>query len=275
MEVKDHLLAGDAAIKPLVKSPNVSGPFKTGLPDTIIIHYTAGSSAESSVRSLCNPAAKASAHLVVGRDGSITQLVPFNIIAWHAGKSAYGDRVGYNNYAIGIEIDNAGVLTKTGDVYQAWFGRTYPSNEVLYAVHRNEKSPRYWHTYTEQQIEAVETICRALIPAYNIKTILGHEEISPGRKVDPGPAFPLDKMRERLLNIGGRDEDDAPVLPPAGRVNVDKLNIRSKPDVSGDTVAKPLEKGVKVKILDKSGNWYKITTEIEGWVSGQFLDAES
>lgn len=78
----NHRLEGDGI--PFRESPNHGGLFEPGLPDTIIIHYTAGSSAESSVKVLCDPKRKASAHLVVGRDGSVTQLVPFNTVAWHA-----------------------------------------------------------------------------------------------------------------------------------------------------------------------------------------------
>jgi len=55
------------------------------------MHYTTGASKGSSVEHLTKPSAKPSAHLVIGRDGSITQLVPFNVVAWHAGKSRWHD----------------------------------------------------------------------------------------------------------------------------------------------------------------------------------------
>ena len=269
MEIKDHKLAGID----FIPSPNTSGPFKAGLPDTVIIHYTAGSSAESSIRTLKDPNSKASAHLVIDKDGTITQLVPFNIIAWHAGKSSLGNRVGYNNYSIGIEIDNAGSLTRSGEVYRSWFGKTYNADEVIQAVHRNETTPRYWHAYTEEQIKAVEAVCNLLVLAYDIKHILGHEEISPGRKSDPGPAFPLDKMRDRLL-YGDRSVNESAVLPEKGRVLVDKLNIRNSPNPAGDKIALPLAKGVPVKILEESNGWYKVSTEIQGWVSSKYIANE-
>ncbi len=268
MEIVNHLLQG-ANIKH-VQSPNVSGPYKAGQPDTIIIHYTAGASAESSVRTLMDPNSKASAHLVIGRDGAITQLVPFNIIAWHAGKSSYGNRIGYNNYSIGIEIDNAGPLTKSGDIYRSWFGKEYSANEVIEGIHRNEKTPRFWHAYTDAQIQVVEEISRLLVATYNMKSILGHEEISPIRKSDPGPAFPLDRFRDRVLNAG-RDSDEDEPRPEKGRVGVDKLNIRANPDAKAEKVAMPLAKGAKVKILEESNGWYKVTTEVEGWVSKQYV----
>src|SRR5687767_14248650 len=135
-------------------SKNIGPKFAAGLPDTIIIHYTAGSSATSSIATLCDPNSKASAHLVIGRDGTITQLVPFDTIAWHAGKSQFGGRIGFNQYSIGIEIDNAGLLEKRGDKYYSWFNRAYPEDEVVTAVHRNQSLAQYWHAYTEVQLTA-------------------------------------------------------------------------------------------------------------------------
>ena len=247
--------------------------FEAGQPDTIIIHYTAGRDAESSAQYLCREDVKASAHLVVGRKGEIFQLMPFNAIAWHAGKSSYNGRIGFNRFSIGIEIDNAGILEKNGDGYLAWFGKRYTENEVIRAVHRNESQEKYWHTYTENQINMVETLCQSLMNKYNtIRHILGHEEISKGRKQDPGPAFPLDKIRNRLLQ--DRDSESAVYENMNGEVDVQRLNIRSLPDVNSDPVNSPLEKGTKVKILQKHRGWYQVKTEIEGWVSSEYISLE-
>ncbi len=183
-----------------IASPNQGGPFAPGAPDTIIIHYTASASAESAIRTLCDSERKhkVSAHLVVARDGSVTQLLPFDIIGWHAGASEWGTRSGFNKYALGIEIDNAGQLCERGGRYESWFGRAYPPAEVVRGVHRNQATASYWHCYTDEQLAQVEAICVALIEHYGIQYILGHEEIAPSRKVDPGPAFPLDALRARL-----------------------------------------------------------------------------
>ena len=198
-------------------------------------------------------------------------MVPFNKIAWHAGESQYEGRTGFNKYSIGIEIDNAGILEKSGDKYLSWFGRVYPENEVVYATHRNEFSPRYWHLYTEVQIELVENVCELLMEYYPIKSILGHEEISPGRKTDPGPAFPLDKIRMRLL--GPKRDSDGPENIPDQEMSVmvDGLNIRLLPDVNSEKIAKPLSKNQKVKIVEKQSGWVKVTTSITGWVSEMYL----
>ena len=102
--VVNHRLVGGGVIH-LECPKNRQG---LGVPDMIILHYTAGTSAESSAKFLVRPDVKASAHVVIGRDGQVIQLVPFNIEAWHAGKSSYRGRNELNHYSIGIELDNLG-----------------------------------------------------------------------------------------------------------------------------------------------------------------------
>lgn len=276
MKITKHLLVGDAKRKIVsVDTPNKGDAFKPGLPDTIVIHFTAGRDAKSAVRTLVDPTVKASAHLVVGRDGSITQLVPFNTVAWHAGKSVWEGRAGFNDFSIGIEIDNAGRLEKQGDRFFSWFGKEYPREDVFEGTHRNESGTGYWHRYQEQEIETVREICLLLVKAYPIKLILGHEEIAPGRKTDPGPAFPLDRLRERLL-AGDRSETDPPepvVAAPLakGIVTASTLNIRRDPSAAAPKAADPLLQGSAVKILARKPGWLYVSAECKGWVSEQFV----
>ena len=166
-----------------------------GEPDMIILHYTAGSSAISSAKFLVRPDVKASAHVVIGRDGQVIQLVPFNIEAWHAGKSSYGGRSELNHYSIGIELDNAGELQRVGDRYYSCFGREYSPDQV-YTTEEGGRA-RYWHSFTEGQFAITEEICRLLKACYGIKYLVRHSDITP-RKTDPGPAFPFDELRKRL-----------------------------------------------------------------------------
>ena len=270
MNIVNHRLEGEGIS--YSESPNHSGPFGENLPDTIIIHYTADRSPESAIRTLCNPRVKASAHLVIGRDESITQLVPFNTIAWHAGKSSYVGRSGYNKYSIGIEIDNAGRLTKRGNEYFSWFGKAYPENEVIEAVHRNENRPSFWHTFKEEQISIVQDICLILTDTYPITSILGHEDVSPNRKSDPGPAFPLEKLRARAL-YSDRDNDGDEFFEEKnlGIVTASKLNIRSKPVYTASTVAPPLSEGTIVDILQEKNGWYEVNVETQGWVKKDWI----
>ena len=272
MKIQDHQLSGSGVS--FSESPNHGGKYGDGLPDSIVIHYTAGSSADSSVKTLCDPNTKASAHVVVAHNGEIIQLVPFDTIAWHAGKSRYEGRTGFNKYSIGIEIDNAGRLTKSGSTYTSWFGRTYAEDDVVEAKHRNETQPSYWHRYTEEQITAVQDLCDLLINTYQINQILGHEEIAPNRKSDPGPAFPLDTLRSHLLNKDRAEEGDAYVeniIHQKGIVTAAKLNIREQPNYQANTTAAPLKQGTVVEILNESNGWCEVEAKIHGWVKQEYI----
>jgi N-acetylmuramoyl-L-alanine amidase len=255
------------------ESPNVSGPFKAGFPDTIVIHYTAGGSASSSAKWLQNPKAKASAHLVIGKKGEIFQLAPFDIRTWHAGRSSWKGRSGLNQYSIGIEIDNAGILTQTAEGYMTHFSKLVPNKSVVLAKHKLDAGERGWEAYTPQQIDMVEAICLALVETYNISEIVGHDDIAPSRKRDPGPAFPMDSLRNKVLF--GRDEDlpDEPddSMEELAIVSADNLNIRATPGTDSSLVSNPLKRGTKVKITKTQGGWSYVKTDIEGWVSNQWL----
>ncbi|MEW6755073.1 MAG: N-acetylmuramoyl-L-alanine amidase [Candidatus Latescibacterota bacterium] len=196
-------------------SPNRGGPFAPGELDTLLIHYTAGGDAASAIEWLCDPERQVSAHLVIGRDGRITQLLPFDVIGWHAGASRWGEREGFNRYSLGIEIDNAGQLEERDGRCVSWFGRQYPPAEVVWGVHRHQTRATPWHRFTATQLIRVEEVCGLLVREYSLHHILGHDEVAPGRKVDPGPAFPLDELRARLLHgiVLGRL---APPPPEAG-----------------------------------------------------------
>ena len=256
-------------------TPNQSGAFKDSLPDTIIMHYTAGSSMASSVNWLKNPKAKASAHLVIGKSGKIVQLAPFNRITWHAGRSKWNKRRGLNNYSIGIELDNAGALEKRGDGYYTHFGEPVANERVVLARHKHEQEENPWEAYTEAQLAVVTEICMALTEHYNIVELLGHDDISPRRKRDPGPAFPLEQLREKVL-LGRKTAQESEVdveatTEASGIVFADYLNIRSKPSVHSTTITEPLPKGTKLKILEQQGQWSYVKAEIEGWVNTKWV----
>ncbi len=268
MELKDNQVKGKN-VNPPVWSKNTSGKFGDKLPDTIVLHYTAGPF-KASLYTLTNPRVKASAHIIIDRDGSITQLVKFDTVAWHAGRSSYKGRTGLNKYSIGIEMVNSGYLSKSGNVYRSQFGSAYNPSDVIQAVHKNQTTPKYWHIYTEEQIQTVTELCRLLIDEKGIKHIVGHDDIAPSRKTDPGPAFPLKRLEKQLLG-DSRHEDGGEELPEVGRVVASALNIRETPK-TGMKVAQALKKGTKVKILDEVNGWYKISTEIEGWVFGKFVE---
>lgn len=194
MRIIDHWLSAKNSFK--VRSPNV-GDYHS--PDTIVLHYTAGGNAESAVSHLINPLTEVSAHLVVSRDLRIFQLTPFNRIAWHAGKSKWKGRESLNRYSIGVEIENAGKLDYLDGKFISWFGKEYQENEVISAKHQNSDKNEFWHLFDRKQLDLTLEICRLLIPTYNIKEIVGHDEIAPDRKIDPGPAFPMEEFKKLTI----------------------------------------------------------------------------
>lgn len=274
MKIIEHILKSEGKEQPILweETVNHSGVFDTGLPDTLVIHYTAGASLESSVRWLKNPHAQASAHLVVGKTGKIVQLAPFNIITWHAGKSKWQGRVGLNKYSIGIEIDNAGILEKRVDGYYTYFGKKIDDNKVVLASHKAGGEEKAWEAFTPEQLDKVEQICILLKEKYNIKAWVGHEDISPGRKSDPGPAFPLQSLISKVMFGRKEDQNDENRTSHSlGLVMADSLNIRTKPEIHSKRAAAPLPKGTKLKILDTQGEWSLVKTEMEGWVNNRYI----
>ncbi|MFO1318684.1 MAG: N-acetylmuramoyl-L-alanine amidase [Burkholderiales bacterium] len=266
LKIENHRLVGDRVT--FRETPNHGGVLKARY---LVMHYTAGSSLQSSVTSLCTrkPSGNASAHLVLGRDGAIVQLAPFDVVTWHAGISQWNGQSGLNNFSVGIEMDNAGILKRVGSKFVAWFGKEYPESEVVLAAHKHGGGVQPWHAYPESQIARALELAELLVEHYGLEDVLGHEDIAPGRKTDPGPAFPLEAIRSRAL---GRDEDE----PPHYVVTATSLNIRKGPDASFEPVAPALRKGTGVTLLEAGARWSKVEvdgpTDIEGWVNNAFIE---
>ncbi|MGB3465974.1 MAG: SH3 domain-containing protein, partial [Cyclobacteriaceae bacterium] len=158
----------------------------------------------------------------------------------------------------------------------AWFGTKYPESDVVRATHKNESEARYWHTYTEQQLLALNEISRQIVDKYKLTEILGHDDISPGRKQDPGPAFDMNRFRRNILGENRESGEDVSLgpLPEKGKVIASKLNIREGAGSGFGKVAQPLPRGKDVKILSEHNGWYQVETTITGWVSKGFIDTE-
>lgn len=281
MKIENHRLlsTSDDEIIEYSESPNQSENFKNNLPDTLVIHYTAGNSLESSVNWLKNPRSKASSHLVIGKNGKVVQLVPFDVIAWHAGSSSWKGRKRLNNYSIGIELDNAGLLEKRAEGFYTYFDKRVNNQKVVLAKHKHQNEEKAWEAYSEMQINCLEEICHVLKEYYAIRTIVGHDDIAPGRKVDPGPAFPMEKIKAKILY--GRVDDDInenEMMPEEtfkGIVTADYLNIRSKPGINSIKIADPLPRGTRVRILKEQGDWFYVNVDQEGWVHRNWVKTTS
>jgi len=255
-------------------SPNRSSVIR---PEGIILHDTAGRLDKgNSVDWFLRKEAKASAHLVVERDGSVTQMVPFNIKAWHAGKSILNGRSGCNAFAIGIEIVNPGKMEQVAGGYAPWFRKVYTEQDgEIRAASTRHHGDGYWMDYSEAQIGAVSGICSTLVDKYAMTFIEPHWFISPGRKVDTNPLFPLDNIRNRAFGRG--DEDDAST---DRSVNATSLNVRGGPGVEFEKMDwGPLTGGSTVHMLDqdvdeRGSTWsYIAAGDNTGWVSDRYLSA--
>lgn len=261
-----------------IKSTYIGGAFNK-VPRIAVIHFTYGGTARSSAewfRDSRNPGS--SAHVVVERDGSAIQCVPLNRVAWHAGKSRWRDMIGLNHHSFGIELANWGYLKKAGSGWSCWTGTRI--NDPLLAVHRNGnpdglRRPIGWESYPEKQFSAAVEIVRALVDSFGIDEIIGHDDISPTRKWDPGPAF--DMARFRACVFGGRAEDGDIRL----RVTAESgLNLRPIPGtrlpgtelLPVDTLLEPLAtsgRWTHVSVLDAAGK-----PRATGWVHSRYVAPE-
>lgn len=109
---------------------------------------------------------RVSAHVVISREGDIIQYVPFHQRAWHAGVSCFEGRENCNDFAIGIELEGTDTLA-----------------------------------YSDSQYDALQSLTRALITRYpniTLDRIVGHEDIAPQRKTDPGPAFDWHRYKQGI-----------------------------------------------------------------------------
>lgn len=260
MQIIDHKLK-DVRFE---STPNMGGVIT---PEYLVVHYTVTQALEGVVRAFKSPAHRASAHLVLGQDGELVQMVPFNCTAWHAGKSEWAGRPGCNSFTIGVEIVNPGPLVKRGDEFfdvnnQRWNG------DVVEARHKNGVAKYdFWAAYSNPQLERLEEVGRALSDKYDLRGVVGHDDIAPRRKIDPGPAFPLERLRSVLF---GRADDGAEEFETTS-----ELNVRKGPAVSFDPVpGSPLPKGKRVQYVTEDGLWWHIIvpgTTVEGWVHSRFL----
>ena len=141
-------------------SPN-HGERTEGPIDILLLHYTGMPDAEDALARLRDPESEVSAHYFVFEDGRIAALVPEDRRAWHAGIASWAGAADINSRSIGIEIANTG--------------------------HPGGTPP-----YPAAQIAAVAELCRGIVGRHPIPPhrVLGHSDVAPGRKLDPGEAFP-------------------------------------------------------------------------------------
>ena len=154
-------------------SPNFSLPKRTNKKiQYIVIHYTGMKNESEALKRLCNISKSVSAHYFIRNNGEIINLIPDLYEAWHAGKSRWKNHILLNRNSIGIEIHNP--------------GHSY-----------------YYKNFSSKQLVSLKKLLKILIRKYKIelKNILGHSDIAPERKKDPGEKFPWKKLSKINLAI--------------------------------------------------------------------------
>ena len=154
-------------------SPNFSNKSRSNKKITsIIIHYTGMQSERESLKRLVSLKSKVSCHYLISRSGKIFRIVKDHHIAWHAGKSMWGKYKNLNKNSIGIELVNKG--HKYG-----------------------------YQSFTKIQIKKLIYLCKSLKRKYRIKNklILGHSDIAPLRKIDPGEKFPWHYLSSKKIGF--------------------------------------------------------------------------
>ena len=138
----------------------------------IVLHYTGMQSERESLERLCNIKSKVSSHFFINKNGKVYNLVKENRIAWHAGKSCWGNLKNLNKSSIGIELTNKG--------HQ--FGYT---------------------NFKKKQISSLIILIKMIVKKYTIKKkyIIGHSDIAPLRKKDPGEKFPWSLSAKKNIGI--------------------------------------------------------------------------
>lgn len=261
MQIHNHRLTGDnAAPVRFLQAAHQGGVIR---PRYLIMHYTAGGAAEETARYFASADARASAHLVIGRDGQIIQQVAFDRAAWHAGKSRWGNVSGLNSCSIGIELANWGLLSAGPKGHCSWSGTPVMPENVVFAAHRHTpEHSQAWEIFQQPQWDAAVAAAHAICAAYGIgeEAILGHDDIAPGRKIDPGPAFAFARFRAQVMGRGGDGGEEPEIFTvrsPSG------LNLRSGPGLYHPS-RKLLADGAKVEAIDRTGQWWLVSEIVDG-----------
>ena len=141
------------------------------LPVTMaVLHYTEMESAEAALERLTDPDAKVSAHYLIGEDGEVVRLVPEDKRAWHAGASFWRGHRDVNSASIGIELQ-------------------HPGHALGY------------REFADAQVEALVPLLNRIVLTHDIPraNVVGHSDVAPARKTDPGELFPWDRLAEYRL----------------------------------------------------------------------------
>ena len=287
MKLNRHKLTGENVL-PYEAARSMGGVIT---PDLIVVHDTASPIEPGNAARYLRTSRKASVHFGIERNGRVWQQVPTNRRAWHAGKSHYHGRDEVNGFSIGIEIVNPGRMepVKVGRAL-AWFGDEFPIHEHgIVLKQTKEHGLGLWMPYTSEQIGATLALCGVLADGIpTIRDIRTHWYVSPGRKIDTNPLFPLEAIRSRVLGRDDPSDEDAesvsveaPLAGHSGMVRVDApgdtLNMRRWPSFNPNVVG-AIPHGTVVPVIrvgQFSGRDWELVRygPHEGWVVAAYTEA--
>ena len=172
----------------------------------LIMHYTASRSPSSTIRWLTTKdKSYVSSTFVMERDGDLWQLAPLTDRCWHAGgkTSKFMGKQNVNGRTLGIELMNVGPLVRkahgkwwtTGPFQKRWYGS-------MVSAAQEGSHFTAWEPFDVRQIESLINLLYFLTEEYPVldaSTILGHSDVDPTRKIDPGPVFPWEVIHEAIL----------------------------------------------------------------------------
>jgi N-acetylmuramoyl-L-alanine amidase len=156
----------------VVERPSPNHDTRPGGVDMLVLHYTGMQSGAVALARMCEAAAQVSAHYMIDEDGTVYRLVPEDRRAWHAGVSFWGGESSVNGRSIGIELVNPG---------HEWGYRAFPA----------------------PQIGALIELSRGILSRHSIpaRHVLGHSDVAPDRKTDPGELFPWQMLAQNGIGL--------------------------------------------------------------------------
>ena len=165
-EIPNNSIIADSLKKPTYKAYTTN--FGMRKPNIVVIHYTAQNSCEQTLQTFTKPATQVSAHYVICKDGTLHHMLNDYLRAWHAGVSKWGNNTDVNSSSIGIEIDNNGV-----------------------------------DSFSSAQINTLMGVLSFVKKEYNIpiENFIGHSDVAPARKIDPGLLFPWKALSEKGFGL--------------------------------------------------------------------------
>lgn len=183
--------------------------------DILLLHYTGMQTAQAAIDRLCDPAAEVSAHYTIDEDGSIYRHVPETRRAWHAGRSHWAGETDINGRSIGIELVN-------------------PGHEFGY------------RPFPEAQLSALIPLAGDIVARHEIPAarVLGHSDVAPGRKQDPGELF--DWARLAAAGIGLWPGDAEPCSKDDARSSLARFGY----DITADGVVVAFQRHFRPSRVD-------------------------